>query len=235
MDTRVVIGTLAVTLALVTCCSAVVQAQDVSAYRGVRLGMTVGEVATAAGVPPADVTVSFQRPVLVQELEWRHPAGLSVTDVPTDQDSVASVRYTFCNGALYRIVVSYDPDRTEGLTDQDMVDALAPVYGTARMPGGKVVTSPVSQTYADTEAVTATWEDARASVTLFHGTYRSTFGLIISGKALSAQAQAGIVESMRLATLDAPRRELAEQKARDDIENVAHAKARLLNKAAFRY
>jgi len=172
---------------------------------------------------------------LIRELEWQPPASAAATGAAPERDSVAQVVFGFCNGELYRIVVRYDPDRTEGLTEQDLVEALSAEYGPARTPIARIIASPASQSYSDTEPVTARWEDARSSVNLFHGTYRSAFGLVIFSKKLAPLARAGVEEGGRLAQLDAPRREVAEQKTRDETERVAHAKARMANKAAFRF
>ena len=235
MGTHHSLATLALTIAFVAGFSPVVRAQDPSAYRGFRLGMTVLAVATEAGVPPAAAQVVYQRPLLIEELEWRLPA-VKAPDATARPDTVARILFGFCNGELYRIVVSYDPERTEGLTDQDLIEALSAEYGPARTPVGRIITSPASRAYTtDSEAVTARWEDAHASVNLFQVGYRSAFGLVIYSKKLAPVARAGIEQGRRSAELDAPRRELAEQTAREDNERAAHAKARAANKAAFRF
>jgi len=235
MGTRSITRSLTLVFAFVVWFAPALRAQDPSAYRGFRLGMTVVAVATEAGISPTAAKVVFERPLLIQELEWQPPASAAATGAAPERDSVAQVLFGFCNGELYRIVVSYDPDRTEGLTEQDLVEALSAAYGPARTPIARIITSPTSQSYNDTEPVTARWEDARSSVNLFQGTYRSAFGLVIFSKKLAPLARAGIEEGKRLAQLDAPRREVAEQKARDETERVAHAKARTANKAAFRF
>ena len=211
------------------------RAADPAAYRGFRLGMTVSEVAAAGAVSPTAVKTVYQRPLLVQELEWTPPVVTSVTSEPADRDSVAHVLFGFCNGELYRIVVSYDGERTEGLTEQDLVDALSVDYGRATRPVTMIITSAAVQTYIDTEDVLARWEDAKSSVNLFAQSFRATFGLVIFSKTLAPQVRAAIDEGARLVELDAPRREVEEQKARDETERAAHAKARVVNKAVFRY
>lgn len=235
MGTRGDVVGVALTLAFVLSFSSVVRAEDVSVYRGFRLGMTVPEVATEARMPPASAKVVFERPLLIQELEWRPPAAASTTgDAPT-QDSVAQVLFGFCSGKLYRIVVSYEAERTEGLTETDLIEALSIAYGPARTPIARIITSPAAETYSEPVSVVARWEDASASVNLFRGSYQPAFGLVIFSKTVAPLARAAIEQSLRLAELDAPRRAIAEQKARDDSEQVAHAKARVANKAAFRF
>jgi hypothetical protein len=226
---------LAVAVAFVAWFSTTVSAQDAGAYRGFRLGMTVAEVVAKTAASPADAKVVFERPLLIQELEWRPRAPVVTTDAGTEPDSVALVVFGFCKGELYRMVVSYDPDSTEGMTDQDLIDALSTAYGPARKTSARVITSRAAQQYNDVEPVLAGWEDASASVNLFRGFYRSTYGLVIYSKTLAPAARAAIDEGLRLGRLDAPRREAAEQQARAETEGRAHGKARAANKAAFRF
>jgi hypothetical protein len=60
------------------------------------------------------------RPLLIQELEWSPPGVSSGAPKMPTRDSVAAVVFGFCNGELNPIVVAYDGDKTEGLTEQDM-------------------------------------------------------------------------------------------------------------------
>ena len=235
MGTRSIVRSLILALVFVVCLAPALRAEDPSAYRGFRLGMTVLEVATQADLSVTDAKVVFERPLLIQELAWRPPYVAGTAGTPPGRDSVAQVLFGFCNDALYRIVVSYDTDKTEGLTEQDLVESLSAAYGPARKPVASIITSPASQNYNDTEAVAARWEDERSSINLFHVAYRSAFGLVIFSKKLAPLVRAGIEEGARLRLLDAPRREAAEQKARDETERASHAKARITNKAAFRF
>lgn len=47
-------------------------------------------------------------------------------------DPVREIVFTFYNDALYQVLVTYDRDRTEGLTNRDIIDSISAVYG---MPG----------------------------------------------------------------------------------------------------
>lgn len=132
------------------------------------------------------------------------------------------------------MVVNYERGRTEGLTDQDLIDAVSVAYGPAHALTATIITSPSAQTFADSGTVVARWEDANASVNLFRGPYERS-GLVIFSKTAAPQARAAIEQSLRLAELDAPRRAIAEQRARDDSDEIALAKARVVNKAVFRF
>jgi hypothetical protein len=49
------------------------QLPDLSRYREFRLGMTLPEVTKQTDTDPSEVTVVHQRPVLIQEVDWRPP------------------------------------------------------------------------------------------------------------------------------------------------------------------
>src|SRR5512143_2852214 len=114
--------TAALAFALVVVSAPALRAQDLSVYRQFHLGMTATEAAAQIGVPETAVKVIHARPLLLQELEWRPPGAASTLE----PDSVNLVLLDFCNGELYRIVVSYRTDRVEGLTAQDMIAAISP-------------------------------------------------------------------------------------------------------------
>ena len=100
--------------------SSVISAQDLSKYRDFQLGTSLAAVAQQAGIVP-DARVLHQRPQLIQELMWQPPHNLGSS---TSGDSVRKVLFSFYNGELFRIVVNYDWDKTEGLTVDDMVEAI---------------------------------------------------------------------------------------------------------------
>ena len=235
MVTRSIARSLILAVVSVVWLAPTLRAEDPSAYRGFRLGMTVLEVATLTELPVTGAKVVFERPLLIQELAWRPPYVAGTAGTPPGRDSVAQVLFGFCNDALYRIVVDYDADRTKGLNEQDLVEALSVAYGPASTPVATIITSSVSQSYVDTESVLARWEDARSSINLIRVDSRSAYGLVIFSKSLAPLVRARIEEGFLLKQLDAPRREAAEQKARDEIERASHAKARAANKAAFRF
>jgi hypothetical protein len=64
--------------------------------------------------------VIHQRPALIEELEWQpQPLGPS-----TPVKSADKVLFSFYDGELYRIVVDYDQYSTEGLTAEDLIEAV---------------------------------------------------------------------------------------------------------------
>ena len=101
-------------------------AQDLSRYREYVLESSLDTVITASGARLADARSLHERPAKIQELEWRAPY---VRSGSPQADPVRGVEFTFYNDALYQVVVKYDRDRTEGLTNADMVASLSATYG----------------------------------------------------------------------------------------------------------
>jgi hypothetical protein len=205
--------------------------QDLSSYRGFQLGMTLTAAAKQAGLNSSDAKTIYQRPALIQELEWRprNPSGSSAKQDPVDE-----ILFSFYSGQLYRIVVSYDQDRTEGLTDEDLIQGISAKYGTPTTPVATIVSSPSSQVYSDSEKVLARWEDSQNSLNLFRFSYRSSPGMLVYSKKLDVLAQAAVVQALRMLEQEAPQRELDRQKKQDDEKDAASRKVRPVNKANFR-
>jgi hypothetical protein len=208
-----------------------IYAQDLASYRGFQLGMNLIAVAKQADVKPSEAKVIYQRPAVIQELEWRPQSSYSPS---AKGDPVKAVLFSFYNGELYRIVVNYDRDRTEGLTDEDMIESISAKYGTPTTPVAKIISSSPSQVYSDSEKVIARWEDSQYSFSLFRFSYGFAPGMLVFSKRLDVLAQAAIVQAIRLNEQEAPQREIDRQKQQDEEKNAAGQKARPVNKANFR-
>jgi hypothetical protein len=208
-----------------------IHAQDLSSYRGFQLGMSLPAAAKQAEINPSEAKVIYQRPAAIQELEWRPESSY---DPSAPGDPVKEVLFSFYNGELYRIVVGYDRNRTEGLTDEDLIDGISAKYGTPTTPVAKIISSPSSQVFSDSAKVIARWEDSQYSLNLFRFTYGSSPGMLIFSKRLDALAQVAIVQAIRLNQQEAPQREIERLKKQDEEKNVAGQKVRPVNKANFR-
>ena len=119
---------------------------------------------------------------------------------------------SFYNGQLFRIVVSYERNRTEGLTVEDMVDALSVTYGLAMLPATEIAFS-VSRVSTESDRIVAHWGDPQHAINLVRPSYASTFGLVMWSKRLDALARAASVEAIRLHEQEAPGRALERPKA----------------------
>ncbi len=192
-----------------------VHAQDLSRYRNFSFGMTVADLSKQIDQKPANAAVVHERPALIEELTWLlpQPYGSSRPAEPVDQ-----ILFSFYNGALYRMLVTYEDSATKGLTEEDMIRVVSAKYGVATRPVAAVVNFPMNPSYKATERVIARWEDSQYSLNLFRS-YVNTFAIVMFSKELDAQAGISIVESVKLEQEEAPQKEAARvKKTADDVE-----------------
>ncbi len=208
-----------------------IYAQDLSRYREFQFGMNLPAVAKQADVKQSEARSVHQRPAMIQELEWRPQRFLSAAP---QADPVKDILFSFYNGELFRMVVNYDPDRTQGLTNDDMVGAISTTYGIATRPAGKMISFSSAQGYSETEKVVARWEDSQYSFNLFRSSYQPKFGMVVFSKRLDALARLAVVEAIRRDEKEAPQREIERQKKEAQEIRATEEKARLANKANFR-
>ena len=208
-----------------------IHGQDLSTYREFNFGMDLSAIAKLAGLEPSAAKAIHIRPELIQELTWRAPFSSSYS---SQADSVKTTLFSFYNGELSRIVVSYDPNKTKGLTAEDMVEAISVKYGTATKPAAETTISS-SQVYNDKKEVIARWEDSQYSFTLCRSSYLPDFGIIALSKRLDALAQTATLEAVRLDEQEAPQRETERKKKQDEENRAAQEDARAVNKPTFRF
>jgi hypothetical protein len=222
---------LAISIALAAIFVPLMTAQDLSKYRDFQLGMNLVAVAKQVEMKPSEARVIYQRPAVIQELEWRPQ---SAAGSPGRPDPVKEILLGFYNGELYRIVVNYDQSRTEGLTDQDLIAGISARYGAPTTPVAQIISSSPAQVYSDSEKVIARWEDLENSLNLFRSSYGSAPGMLAFSKRLDTLAQAAIVQAIHLSDQEAPQREIDRQKTQDEEKRATEQKARPANKANFR-
>ena len=205
-------------------------AQDLSRYRAYALESSLDSVVAASGARAADAKTLHERPATIQQLEWRAPY---VDSRNTLADPVREISFTFFNGALYQVIVNYDRDRTEGLTNSDIVESLSAMYGVPTVASARTRTSTPAEAFPDS-IVLARWENADSSLTLVRGSYTPEFQLILVSKPLSTRARSAVREAIRLDAIEAPRREAEQRKKEAGDASAARDKTRIANKAAFR-
>ena len=206
-----------------------VRGADVSGYRDFQLGMTLPAVLKQTGAAFSAVKVIHENPALIQELEWQ---PLQFPGPSPETDPVRQVLFSFSKGELFRILASYDRYRTEGLTPEDMIKAIAPRYGVATRPVGEEITLPSS--YSTKVEVLARWEDPLNSVNLVSFPDLRSFGMVVFSKRADAMARASILQSLRLEEQEAPQKELERQKRQADKDRAEQEKLRTANKPRFR-
>ena len=205
-------------------------AQDFGKYRDFQFGMSIESVAMQIRMKASEAKTSHHRPALIQTLQWN---PVSYSEPASTTASVRNIRFDFYNDELSKIVVTYDPAGTEGLTAEDIIEAISGIYGTASKPQDSVSVS-TSMTYEVREKVLARWEDAQHSYNLFRTSYGSTFGLVAFSKMLDLLASSSSLEADRLDKLEAPAKELARQTKQAEDTRTAQESARSINKPKFR-
>jgi len=159
----------------------------------VAVAMSLAAVAQKTGVT-AVAPVLHRPPEMIQELTWQPPDGVAASP---PRDSVRKVLLSFFNGELFRIAVSYEWERTEGLTVEDMIAALSSTYGPPITPNSELIPL-LSRSSAGSDKIVAHWEDPQYSVNLVRPSYASTFGLVMLSKRLDALVRAAMVEAIWL-------------------------------------
>src|SRR6266404_6056724 len=193
------------------------RAQDLSKYRHFTLGMSLANLLERTDQKMTDVKMIHGRPALIQELTWWPP---NVPGTSLRPDSVEQILFSFCNGELYKISVTYDRPSTEGLTEADMVKSISAKYGPATIVPPEI-DSATSDRYNSRQKPVATWEDAQYSFSLVRSSFGDALGLVAFSKRVNAQAELAIVEALKLDEQEGPKRDAERQKKQmDDLEMV---------------
>jgi hypothetical protein len=210
-----------------------VAGQGVAQYRNFAFGSNVATVANLIDVSALEAKTIHQRPALLQDLDWR-PSRWIRDSMAESSDPVEHVVFSFYNDRLFRVVVDYSQNRTAGMTDADMIEAISSVYGppAKRSSGTARVASPFE---IEQRSVVARWGDAGYTVVLYRSlSFAEGFRLIVTESTLDGLARKATVQGARLDEQDAPRLEAARQKQQRDDRRAASDKARVANKAVFR-
>jgi hypothetical protein len=206
-------------------------AQDFTKYRDFQLGMNLDATVKLAHMELSEAKLIHQRPALIQELEWQPHFALA--SMP-EADPLKEILFSFYNGQLFRMMIVYDHYKTDGMTPEDMIEAISAKYGLASRPVKQVLLFPSFEIYNDSEKVLACWEDATHSFNLFRSSSTPSYGVLAYSKRLDTLARSAINEANRLDKLEAPQREIDSQKKEDEDERAAQEKARPESKANFR-
>ena len=202
------------------------RAQDLSKYRHFTLGMNLTNLLERTEQKLTDVKTIHGRPALIQELTWWPP---NVPGTSVRSDGVEQILFSFYNGELYKISVTYDRSSTEGLTEADMVKSVSVKYGPATIVAPEV-DSAADGRYNSKQKPVAYWEDAQYSLSLVRSSYNDVLGLVAFSKRANAQAELAIAEAVTLDEQEGPKREAERQRKQIDDLEVARQK----NQKSFR-
>jgi hypothetical protein len=198
----------------------ILRSQDLSNYRGFSLGSSLTTVLKQTDEKLADVNVTHGGPSLFQEVTWWSP---NLPGPTYRTDSVEQILFSFHDGTLYKMSVTYDQASTEGLTASDMVKSISAKYGPAT--GIAPPADPASkENYDGKGRLVASWENAQYSFNLVRSSFTDRFGLIMYSKRANAEAELAIVESLILEKQNGPKRAAEREKKQTDDLEVAREK-----------
>jgi hypothetical protein len=192
-----------VCLGLVLFASSVLCARDFSKYRGFSLGSSLGTVLKQTERKSADVKVIHAHPTLIQQLNWWPPA---VPGAAYHVDSVEQMLFSFCDGELYKISVTYDTTSTQGLTSDDMVASISTKYGPATILPTQAE-SVLYDGFSTSDKGVASWEDPQYFFKLVRSSFTNRFGLIVFSKRVNAQAELAVTAAETLEKQEKPQRD----------------------------
>ena len=193
------------------------RAQDLSKYRGFSLGTNLPSVLKLCDQKLADVKTIHARPMLIQELTWWPASSAGTSSRP---DNVEQILFSFSNGDLYKISVTYEHASIEGLTADDMVKSISAKYGLPTSVESEI-DSVLNAQYNMPQKSVASWEDSKYFFTLVHSPFTDRFGLVIYSKRGNAEAERASAEAVKLEEQERPEKE-ADQRKKEagDLEAV---------------
>lgn len=210
------------------------ESQSLSQYRNFELGSDVAAVSTLAGVAPAAAKTTHARPALLQDLEWR-PSRWIAGSTTASTDPVEQIRFSFYNDQLFRIVIDYGRDRTEGMTGPDMIEAISAVYGAPLARPARASGRAASRVETESGTPVARWGDSEHAMVLYQtSSYGAAFRLVLADSRLDDLARKAEAQATRLDDQEAPAREILRQQKERDDDRATAAKARTANKGVFR-
>jgi hypothetical protein len=223
------VRTLFVSLVTILLYVSVCSGQNLSKYRDFQLGSTRESVLATIGMKPSDVRTLHTQPAVLEEVEW-NPQRSSVLTIG---ESLRQIRFSFLNGELYKMVVGYDYLQTEGLTTDDVIDAVSSQFGKSKVSDPATMVSVSSSGIDDQQRVLALWEDSEYAYSLFRS-YVGTYGLVIVAKQQNSTATTAAAQAVIRERLEAPQKELDRRAQAEQERQAAQEKARLVNKPKFR-
>ena len=202
------------------------RAQDFSKYRSFSLGTNLAAVLKHTEQTLVDVKPTHDGSLLFQELTWRPSYS---TGGSSRAESVDELVFSFYKGELYKILVTYERASTEGLTADDMVKSIAAKYGPATSIALEI-DSAGNEQYEMRQKPVASWEDSQYSFNLVRSQFSNAFQLVIYSKRVAAEADAALVQVVKVDELEAPQKAIDRQKKEADAIELTRQK----NQKSFR-
>ena len=184
------------------------QSQILSKYRTFSLGTSLATVLKSTDQKAAQVKIVHARPALLQQLTWWPP---NLPGTTFQADAVEQILFSFYNGELYAISVTYDRSSTAGLTTVDMVKSISATYGLATSVAPEI-NSEGNNRYETKQKPVASWEDSQYSFNLVRSSFTDGFELNVYSKRVSVEADTAAAAAVKLDEQEGPQREADRQK-----------------------
>jgi hypothetical protein len=138
-------------------------------------------------------------------------------------ENVDELVFSFYKSELYKMVVTYDRSSTEGLTADDMVKSISAKYGPATSVALEI-DSAGNEQYELRQKPVASWEDSQYSFNLVRSSFSNAFQLVVYSKRVNADADAALVQVVKVDELEAPQKAVQRQKKEADAIEVTRQK-----------
>jgi hypothetical protein len=150
-------------------------------------------------------------------------------------DPVLDVALTFYNDQLFRIAITYDQSRTDGMTNADVIEAVSTTYGLAAVPVTPDATVHSSQNSRNEAITVARWANGDRTLTLSRSVFPVVFRLVMMSTILNDLAEAAVTQAVISPDeADETLQREADRRKKDLADAIAaQDRARLRNKAAF--
>jgi hypothetical protein len=198
-----------------------------SRYRGVSMGDSVSTVIASLHMKPSDIAIVHARPAMVQQLTWQPNQFL--TGTTGSRDTLAEMVLTFHLGRLARVDATYDPERTEGLTDADLHETFTTVYGRSML-----VPTPSGVDASRDPEIIGQWGDDDTLVVLSRAAYPRRIKLTVSSVAGDRLLQDALASGVRLDAIEVPTRDMVRRASDEQTKRTRDEQSRRDNKSSFK-
>ena len=205
-------------------------AQERGEYREFQLGASVAAISALTDARLADVTLVHERPVVMQELRWIPSSFGTAGRSPTRGKGVEQIVFSFYENQLYRMMVDYERSQTKGMTDRDMIDAIARMYGP---PSSSNITDETRRSESVASRLVGRWNGPGYAIAVSRWAYGGAWRLVVESTPLATLARTADMRATLLDVQDGPQREAERARREQQGRNDAEAAARQANKTTF--
>jgi len=170
-------------------------------YRRFTIGSSVDVVRAAVGPLARQVEVRFDRPFTLHRLTWRPAFPAAARDQAND--STREIVFDFVGNQLYRMTVSYDERKTEGLTHADVLASLEDTFGPSSVRNG---TGRGGVSVVGDAMILAQWRTGDDEGSLRHFDGSNSYQLRLSSMALESAARVAETRAIALEARQTPGR-----------------------------